>query len=41
VIALGETKIVPSGLARFDDTLYLSDFGGRLWKFELPAGDAP
>jgi uncharacterized protein (TIGR03663 family) len=41
VIALGETKIVPSGLARFGDTLYLSDFGGRLWKFELPAGDAP
>jgi sugar lactone lactonase YvrE len=38
-IDLGETTIVPTGLARFGDTLYLSDFGGRLWAFELPAGE--
>jgi sugar lactone lactonase YvrE len=40
-IDLAETTIVPTGLARHGDTLYLSDFGGRVWAFTLPGNDEP
>jgi hypothetical protein len=36
---LREHDIAPSGLARYGDTLYVSDLGSRVWAFELPSGD--
>ncbi len=38
-IDLSEADIVPSGLARFGDTLFVSDLGSRVWAFELPPDD--
>jgi hypothetical protein len=38
-IDLREHDIVPSGLARHGDTLYVSDLGSRVWAFELPSED--
>jgi sugar lactone lactonase YvrE len=36
-IDLGEDGIVPSGLARHGDTLFVSDLGSRVWAFQLPS----
>ena len=38
-IDLTDADIQPSGLARFGDTLYVADFGSRVWAFQLPADD--
>jgi uncharacterized protein (TIGR03663 family) len=38
-IDLTEAGIVPSGLARHGDTLYLSDLEGKVWAFKLPTVD--
>jgi sugar lactone lactonase YvrE len=35
-IDLGEDGIVPSGLARYGETLFVSDLGSKVWAFELP-----
>jgi uncharacterized protein (TIGR03663 family) len=38
-IDLSEADIVPSGLARFEDTLYIADLGSRVWACKLPDAD--
>jgi sugar lactone lactonase YvrE len=38
-IDLNEAGIVPSGLARHGNTLYVSDLSSKVWAFELPAND--
>jgi uncharacterized protein (TIGR03663 family) len=38
-IDLADAGIVPSGLARHGDTLYVADLGSRVWAFKLPSGD--
>ena len=38
-IDLTDTGIQPSGLARNGNTLFIADFGSRVWAFELPADD--
>jgi sugar lactone lactonase YvrE len=38
-IDLEEAGIVPSGLARHGDSLYVADLGSRVWAFKLPSDD--
>jgi uncharacterized protein (TIGR03663 family) len=38
-IDLGDEDIVPTGLARGGDILYVSDLGSRVWAFQLPPED--
>ena len=38
-IGLGDEGIIPTGLARAGDTLYLADLNSRVWAFDLPATD--
>jgi uncharacterized protein (TIGR03663 family) len=38
-IDLGEAGIIPTGLARDGDTLYLADLNSRVWVLDLPATD--
>ena len=38
-INLTDADIQPTGLARYDDTLYIADLGSRVWAFQLPADD--
>jgi sugar lactone lactonase YvrE len=38
-IDLGEAGIIPTGLARDGDTLYLADLNSRVWVLDLPTTD--
>jgi uncharacterized protein (TIGR03663 family) len=38
-IDLKDEGIIPSGLALYGDTLFVSDLGSKVWAFELPVSD--